>query len=209
MDDEPDVTHENPQTPRNADERALPSRHEHSAEEQEGSSGGPEVNAGHQRNGHLPGHAGTDADRPATEPVQLGESSFSDDDTPLEGFDPRILALIQQSQHLHFPVQLPEAESLAALKHGDPQAYDLWMSAIAKRIDHDMWMEQAPLKQPYLIARQGQWFGLVGLLIMAGITVTAILYGHAWLAGLFGILDFVGVIAAFTQGNSGGSGEND
>lgn len=68
-------------------------------------------------------------------------------------------------------------------------------------------MEKAPLRLPYDLARRGQWFGLLALVFMLGLTGYAIYADHPWVAGILGVLDFVGIVLAFQR--SGSKSEDD
>lgn len=69
----------------------------------------------------------------------------------------------------------------------------------------EMWIEKAPYQLPYRLAARGQSAGVVGLVVLAGLAALAIYLDHPWVAGIFGVLDFVGVVAAFSQKEQSGS----
>lgn len=92
---------------------------------------------------------------------------------------------------------------MAELKANDPEVYRLWVTALRKRINHDMWMEKAPIRVPFTTALIGQALGLVAVLAVLGIAAYALYLDHGWIAAFLGALDIIGLAAVF-NGNSGG-----
>lgn len=94
---------------------------------------------------------------------------------------------------------MPDAAGIKALRDADPEAYNFWLDTVQKRVEHDMWIEKAPYELPYKLAARGQVAGIIGIVILSALTALAIVVGQPWVAGIFGVLDFVGIVAAFSR----------
>jgi len=110
-----------------------------------------------------------------------------------------VWAKIENQQHLHLPVSIPEGKALQELKQQDRKAYKFWFREIKRQAAHERWMEKAPFRTPARLARTGQFFGLAAVAVMAVLVAYVAYLDHPWLAGVLGVLDFVGLAAIFAN----------
>ncbi|WFN93489.1 hypothetical protein [Gordonia sihwensis] len=95
------------------------------------------------------------------------------------------------------PEQPPDPQQLALLREKVPEVYAMWVDVVQKRNDHELWQSKKAIRQPYLLARLGQVFGLVavlGVLVLGGY---ALYLDHAWIAAFLGAVDVIGLAAVF------------
>ena len=97
-------------------------------------------------------------------------------------------------------IALPSAFELAEYKQVDTSLPDRIFQMAHREQEHQMQMEALALKQPYILARRGQVFGLTSLLLMVGLAVyLAYLHQPGWAVAI-GALDFAAVVAVFVAG---------
>jgi len=96
-------------------------------------------------------------------------------------------------------MQLPDPTLLVQLRDADPQAYGLWLGTIEKRVDHDMWMERAPVELPAIIAARGQRLGFAVATLVLLVAALALFLDHPWVASIIAALDVVALAAVFAS----------
>lgn len=158
-----------------------------------------------ERRADLPASRGGDAGSGSAPEHREGHGSRDqpDDPRPLEDtvdrLVPLVLARIENQQHLHLPISVPSGAALAELKTSDPKAYRFWFKEVKKQLEHERAMERAPFEVPAKVSRSGQVFGLAAVVVMAALVAFVAYLDHPWLAGVLGVLDFVGLAAVFAR----------
>lgn len=164
-----------------------------------------ESDARPQRSDDLPNDEGRDARSRSSSDVVRNDRKDHGRDEPnkLEDTAERVLPLVlaKIDQHTHLPIQVPNVDALEELKRRDPKAYRFWFKQIRKQQAHEMWMEKAPFRTPATVSRNGQIAGLLAVAVMACLVAYVAYLDHPWLAGVLGVLDFVGLAAIFAKGD--------
>lgn len=157
--------------------------------------GGDGVDSGPSGGLVIPADAGDDA--AAAEKVsEPGASRGGTENQPGSDVSAQILALIQEN-HLHLPLLTPDMGKLERMREATPEFYQVYLEAVRNEIESAKVERTAPYLVPERYARRGQIFGLIATLVMMGVATYCVYLGSTVLAGVFGTIDLVALIAVF------------
>lgn len=100
-------------------------------------------------------------------------------------------------QHLHLPIQLPDADALADLKLKDPQGYKFWMRNLDKQLAHQRFMESAKYRMPLKVIKSAQMWAFLALVAILALAAYALYLDEPWVAGFLVSLDVVAIVGIF------------
>lgn len=95
------------------------------------------------------------------------------------------------------PGAIPDLNQIVALREKAPELYDAYVEIIKEEAQSNRLEQRQRYEIPEKYAKRGQRLGFASILIVA-ILVGFCVYEQAyWIAGVFGVIDFVAIAAVF------------